>query len=92
MDMSVLTLFFPFITMFAAAWKFGQRLSALAGIAVSLLAMGFALIPPSGHGSVALFELKLIGGALLLMSIGVIAYRKQRTGNQPIAALRVTST
>jgi len=77
MDMSILTLFFPFICMFAAAWKFGQRRSAFAGIAVSLLAMGFALIPPPGHGSVALFELKLIGGTMLLMSIGLVAYRKR---------------
>ena len=77
MDMSILTLFFPFICMFAAAWKFGQRRSAFAGIAVSLLAMGFALIPPPGHESVALFELKLIGGTMLLMSIGLVAYRKR---------------
>jgi amino acid transporter len=84
MDMSILTLFFPFICMFAAAWKFGQRLCAFAGIAVSLLSMGFALVPPSGHVSVVLFELKLIGGTILLMSIGLIAYRKQRTGSELI--------
>jgi amino acid transporter len=92
MDMSMLTLFFPFICMFAAAWKFGQRLSAFAGIAVSLLAMGFTLIPPSGHGSVVLFELKLIGGTILLMSIGLIAYRNERTSSQSIAGRRASLT
>jgi hypothetical protein len=81
MDMSILTLFVPFICMFAAAWRFGSRLSASSGIFVSVLSMGFALVPPSGHGSAVLFELKLIGGIVLLMGIGVIAYRKERGGS-----------
>ena len=78
MDMSILTLFVPFIFMFAAAWRFGNRVSASAGIVVSVLSMGFALVPPAGHGSIAAFELKLIGGIVLLMGVGVLAYRGRR--------------
>ena len=78
MDMSILSLFVPFICMFAAAWKFGSRLSASAGILVSVLSMALALVPPSGHGSVFLFEFKLIGGTVLLMSIGIMVYRRRQ--------------
>jgi glutamate:GABA antiporter len=76
MDMSILTLFAPFIFMFAAAWKFGHRGSASAGISVSLVSMAFALVPPAHHSSVAVFELKLVGGIVLLMAIGMLAYRR----------------
>jgi amino acid transporter len=84
MDMSILTLFVPIICMFAAAWKFGSRVSASSGILVAVLSMGFALVPPSGHGSVVLFEVKLIGGIVLLMGIGVMAYHRQRRGSRSI--------
>jgi hypothetical protein len=63
--------------MFAAAWRFGTRVSASAGIVVSVLSMGFALVPPSGHGSAAVFELKLIGGIVLFMGVGMLAYRRR---------------
>jgi amino acid transporter len=32
MDMSILTLFVPFICMFGAAWRFGSRVSASSGV------------------------------------------------------------
>ena len=79
MDMSILTLFVPLICMFAAAWRFGNRLSAAPGISVSVLSMALALVPPPEYGSPFLFELKLIGGIVLLMSVGMLIYRKQRT-------------
>jgi hypothetical protein len=84
MDMSILTLFVPFICMFAAAWRFGNRVSAFAGIVVSVLSMAFALVPPAGHGSVAAFELKLIGGIVLLMGVGLLAYRRRRVRAVPV--------
>jgi hypothetical protein len=77
MDMSILTLFVPFICMFAAAWRFGNRVSASAGIVVSVVSMAFALVPQSDHGSAAVFELKLIGGILVFMAVGMLAYRRR---------------
>jgi glutamate:GABA antiporter len=77
MDMSILTLFVPFICMFAAAWRFGNCVSASAGIVVSVLSMAFALVPPSGHGSAAVFELKLIGGIVVFIGVGMLAYRRR---------------
>jgi amino acid transporter len=84
MDMSILTLFVPFICMFAAAWRFRNRVSAVAGIVVSVLSMAFALIPPAGHGSVAAFELKLIGGIVVLMGVGLFAYRSRSVRAVPV--------
>jgi glutamate:GABA antiporter len=84
MDMSILTLFVPFICMFAAAWRFGNRVSAVAGIVVSVLSMAFALIPPAGHASVAAFELKLIGGIVVLMGVGLFAYRSRSVRAVPV--------
>jgi amino acid transporter len=81
MDMSILTLFVPLICMFAAAWRFGNRLSAAAGISVSVLSMALALVPPPEYGSLFLFELKLIGGIVLLMSVGMMTFRRQRMGS-----------
>ena len=44
-DLSVITLFIPFLYIFAAAWKFGQRVSGALGLAVSMLAILFSFIP-----------------------------------------------
>jgi amino acid transporter len=76
MDMSILTIFVPLICMFAAAWRFGNRLSAAAGISISVLSMASALVPPSEYESLFLFELKVIGGIVLLMSVGMMVYRR----------------
>ena len=59
----------------AAAWSFGNRVSAFAGIVVSVVSIAFALVPPPGHGWVAAFELKLIGGIVLLMAVGLFALK-----------------
>jgi amino acid transporter len=79
MDMSMLTIFVPLICMFAAAWRFGNRLSAAAGIGILVLSMVSALVPPSEYESLFLFELKVIGGIVLLMSVGMMVYRRPRT-------------
>jgi amino acid transporter len=81
-DLSVITLFIPFLYIFAAAWKFGQRLSGAMGLAVSTLAIVFSFIPTADVSSVWRFELKLIGGCLLLLAIAHLFYRRY----QPQAA------
>jgi hypothetical protein len=78
-DLSVITLFIPFLYIFAAAWKFGQRLSGAMGLAVSVLAIVFSFIPTADVSSVWRFELKLIGGCLLLLVIAHLFYRRYRT-------------
>ena len=82
MDMSILTIFVPLICMFAAAWKFGKRLSAAAGISISVLSMASALVPPPGYESLFLFESKLIGGIVLLSQHGRFRSRSVRVHTQ----------
>ncbi|BDC51453.1 putative transporter [Bryobacterales bacterium F-183] len=65
-DLMVLTTFVPFLYIFLSSWKAGNRVSAVSGIAVSILAMACSLVPPADTPNVLLFEVKLIGGALLL--------------------------
>jgi hypothetical protein len=70
-DIAVITYFIPFTYLFLTAWKFGARLSAVSGLAVTTIAIAFSFIPPDGS-SPLLFEVKLIGGTTLI--IGVARY------------------
>lgn len=78
-DMTVITLFIPFLYIFAAAWKFGQRLAALSGLAVSVLAIALSFIPTADVKSVWSFEAKLWGGCMLLFFLGWVCFRHYRT-------------
>jgi amino acid transporter len=66
-DMTVITYFVPFLYLFGAAWKCGERLSATAGLLVTVMAVGLSFVPPPGVASVWLFELKLAGGFVGLL-------------------------
>ena len=78
-DLSVITLFIPFLYIFAAAWKFGQRVSGALGLAVSMLAILFSFIPTADVTSVWRFEAKLLGGCALLFVVARLFYRRYRT-------------
>jgi glutamate:GABA antiporter len=78
-DLSVITLFIPFLYIFAAAWKFGQRVSGALGLAVSALAILFSFIPTADVSSVWRFEAKLLGGCALLFVVARLFYRRYRT-------------
>lgn len=79
-DFSVISLFIPFLYMFAAAWKFGQRLAAFCGLFVSAIAIVFSFLPTADVRSVWLFEAKLIGGCLLLFLLARLCYQHYRPG------------
>ncbi|HWC00943.1 MAG TPA: APC family permease, partial [Bryobacteraceae bacterium] len=65
-DMTVITYFIPFLYLFGAAWRSGLRRSSFSGLAVTALSILVSLIPPPGTAAVWLFELKLIGGCVVL--------------------------
>jgi len=75
-DMTVIAYFIPFLYLFAAALKHGLRFSSAAGLAVTLAAIVFSLVPPDGVASVALFEAKLATGCVLLVGSGWLAFRR----------------
>jgi glutamate:GABA antiporter len=74
-DMTVISLFVPFLYIFAAAWRFGQKLAAICGLAVSAIAIGFSFLPTSDVRSVWGFEAKLVGGCALLFVLTRLCYR-----------------
>ncbi len=65
-DLTVIATFLPFVYIFASGFKFGQRISGAAGLSITLLAIVLSAVPPPGIASVWIFELKVVGGALLL--------------------------
>ena len=75
-DMSVITLFIPFLYMFASAWKFGLRLPGASGLFVSAVAILFSFIPTEDVKDVWLFETKLIGGVIVLSAWAALLYRR----------------
>ncbi|MGI8958702.1 MAG: APC family permease [Bryobacteraceae bacterium] len=77
-DMSVITLFIPFLYIFSAAWKFGQKIPALCGLAVSAIAIVFSFLPTADVKSALWFEAKLLGGCILLIAIARLFYVRYR--------------
>ena len=77
-SMMVLGSFMPFLYLFGSAWKAGLRIEPFCGIAMTLLAMLFSMVPPDDITNVWLFEAKLIGGAALLLGLGRWIYLSNR--------------
>lgn len=78
-DMTVITYFIPFLYLFGTARKCGLRWSAVAGLAVTALAIALSAVPPEGSGPAWLFWLKLAGGCALLMGAGRMVFITART-------------
>jgi amino acid transporter len=81
-DMTVVTYFVPFLYLFGAAWKNGQRLSAVAGLAVTTLGIVLSFVPPPDVSSVWVFEGKLAGGFGLIAVLGRLCFQRFRPGSR----------
>lgn len=79
-DMTVITYFIPFLYLFVSAWKHGQRGSAAAGLAVTVAAIAFSVVPTAEAGSAWLFEAKLLGGCGLLVAAARMWFTRGRRG------------
>ena len=77
-DLSVITLFIPFLYIFGAAWKFGRRIAASAGFIVSAVAIAFSFIPTDDVKSWTGFEAKLIGGCTVMFILARVFYTRYR--------------
>ena len=76
-DLTVIVGFLPYLYIFASAWKAGKRFSAIAGSALSLLAIACSIVPPPEVTKVALFEGKLALGTFAAIASGWLLYARR---------------
>jgi len=81
-DMTVVTYFVPFLYLFGAAWKNGQRASSMAGLAVTTLGIVLSFVPPPDVSSVWVFEGKLAGGFGLIAVMGRLCFQRFRPSSR----------
>jgi amino acid transporter len=84
-DMMVIATFIPFLYIFAAGFRFGSRIAALSGIAVTLIAIALSAIPPPEVASVAVFEIKVIGGSILFLVLGLLVFKRYQAARSVLA-------
>jgi glutamate:GABA antiporter len=77
-DLTVIATFLPFVYIFASGIKFGQRWSGALGGLITVLAIVLSAVPPPGIASVWIFELKVVGGAILLTLVALPLYVQGR--------------
>lgn len=99
-DMSLLIYFVPYLYLFicfmAHCWKqqgitmvipggkAGATVAGISGFGITLFAMVVAMFPPPGTANIWLHEVKLAGGAAVLLGAGLVIYwRARRRNPQP---------
>jgi len=75
-SLMVITGFLPYLYIFGSAWKAGKRLSAVSGIAVTLMALVCTVVPTAEITNVALFEGKLALGTAAVIASAWLVYRR----------------
>ncbi len=76
-SLMVITGFIPYLYIFGSSWRAGNRISALAGWAVTLLAILCTVVPTDEITNVWLFEGKLAAGTLGVIGSAWIVYRRR---------------
>lgn len=77
-DMMVITTFLPYVYIFAVGWKFGQRVASGFGLSISLAAILLSIVPPPEVADWRIFELKVLGGCLVLAALGRFVFVRER--------------
>jgi amino acid transporter len=83
-DMTLIATFIPFIYIFCAGLRFGNRTAAVSGLVVTLIAIAFAAIPPQEASSTAMFELKVVGGSLFLAAAGWMVFKRYEAARRRV--------
>ena len=89
-DMTVISTFLPYLYIFGAGWKFGQRLAPALGLAISPAAIGLSIVPPPEVRSWKVFEAKVMGGCLLLNRTRLAPFRVET--RRPARDLRASQS
>ena len=77
-DMTVIATLIPFVYIFGSGFRFGNRWAGASGVLISVLAILIATSPPAGVASTWLFELKVVGGTVLLMVAGWLIFARSK--------------
>jgi amino acid transporter len=75
-DMTVMVTFIPFLYIFGAGLRFENRMAAVSGLAVTILAIGLSGLPPAEASSGVVFEVKVVGGSLVFAVVGWMLFRR----------------
>lgn len=75
-DMTVIATFIPFVYIFGAGFRFAGRMASFSGLAVTLIAIALCFLPPPETASVPVFEVKIVGGTVLLAALGWVIFRR----------------
>jgi amino acid transporter len=75
-SLMVITGFLPYLYIFASAWKAGKRISAISGVAITLLAIMCSVVPTEAIANVWVFEGKLAAGTLAVVASAWLVYRR----------------
>jgi amino acid transporter len=76
-SLMVIAGFIPYLYIFGSSWKAGNRISAISGWGVTVLAILCAIVPTADVASVWLFEGKLAVGTLAVIGSAWIVYRRR---------------
>ena len=86
-DMTIIVTFVPFIYIFGAGFRFANRIAAVSGLAVTLIAIVFAAVPPHETASAVIFELKVVGGSAFFAVLGWIVFKRYQAQRKAAAGL-----
>jgi amino acid transporter len=78
-DMTVIVTFIPFVYIFGAGLRFANRIAAVSGMAVTLIAIVLAAVPPHEAASAAIFEAKVVGGCVFFALLGWMMFKRYET-------------
>jgi amino acid transporter len=75
-DMVVISTLVPLIYIFASGMKFGRPWAGAAGGLIGAAGVILSVVPPDDASSVWRFELKVVGGTILLIAWGRMIFRR----------------
>jgi amino acid transporter len=81
-DMVVIATLIPFVYIFCSGFKFGQRWAGISGGLISVAGVILSVSPPPGVASVWVFELKVVGGTVLLALAGLAVFLRSKAARR----------
>jgi amino acid transporter len=75
-SLMVIAGFIPYLYLFGSAWKARRKLSAVCGLATTVLAIASSVVPTPDITNVWAFEIKILAGTALMIGSAWLVYRR----------------